>query len=127
MKTLIVSVLFTSFAFAKTVDFATLKDGQKVKSPVKVKMLVTGMKIRPAGEDPEDKKTGHHHLLVDLSPIPEGQPIPTDAQHLHFGKGQTETEVTLPPGEHTLTLQFADGAHRSYGPAMSKTVKIIVE
>jgi hypothetical protein len=61
-----------------------------------------------------------------MEAMPEGQAIPADDMHLHFGKGQTETEVTLKPGEHKLTLQFADGAHRSYGPKMSKTIKITV-
>lgn len=84
------------------------------------------MKIRPAGEDAEDKKTGHHHILFDMDAITEGQAIPNDASHLHYGKGQTETEVTLPPGEHKITLQFAVGAHRSYGPKLSKTIKVTV-
>lgn len=127
MKKIILSLFVFSFVQAGSVDFLSPKDGEKVKSPVKIKMLVKKMKVRPAGEDPEDKKSGHHHILLDMEPIPAGQPIPTDEKHLHFGKGQTETEIALPPGEHTLTLQFADGAHRSYGPKLSKTIKITVE
>lgn len=110
-----------------SVDFANLKDGDTVKSPFKVKMAVTGYKIRKAGEDTKDQTTGHHHILVDQGPVAKGQAIANDETHLHFGKGQTETEVTLKPGEHTLTLQLADGAHLSYGPELSKTVKIIVK
>jgi len=53
--------------------------------------------------------------------------VPTDATHLHFGKGQTETEVTLPPGQYALTMQFANGAHQSYGPEMSKTIHVTVK
>jgi len=52
--------------------------------------------------------------------------VPTDAKHLHFGKGETQAQVTLPPGRHTLTLQFADGAHRSYGPKWAATVRVNV-
>ncbi len=130
MKTLILILtasLISNFSMAASVDFLSPKDGDKVKSPVKVKMLVNKLKVRPAGEDVDDKKSGHHHILINLDAIPEGQPIPTDEKHLHFGKGQTETDVVLPPGEHTLTLQFADGAHRSYGPKLSKKIKITVE
>ena len=114
-------------AFASKVYFENLKDGATLKNPVIINMGVDGMKIRPAGQDANDKTTGHHHLIIDGGPIKAGDVIPTDAKHLHFGKGQTSTELNLPPGEHTLTLQFADGAHRSYGPGMATTVKIKVE
>lgn len=136
MKAVALLILFfCSAVFAKGdlkksgkthVDFTSLKDQQEVKSPFKVKMKVTGMKIRPAGEDPSDKKSGHHHLLINQDSIPKGQPIPADANHIHFGKGQTETELNLAPGDYTLTLQFADGAHLSYGPEFSKTIHIKV-
>ena len=53
--------------------------------------------------------------------------IPADDKHLHFGKGQTETMVKLPPGKHTLMLQFADGAHKSYGPGMSAKIEVTVK
>jgi hypothetical protein len=108
------------------VAFANLKNGDKVKSPVKVKMTVVGLKVRPAGEDVNDVTSGHHHILVDSKPTPAGQIILADEKNIHFGKGQTETEVKLAPGDHTLTLQFADGAHRSYGEKMSATVSIKV-
>lgn len=110
----------------ESVDFVFPKDGETVKSPFKVKMSVKGKTVRVAGEAPDEKTTGHHHLIVDGAFTPAGQVIPTDDKHLHFGKGQTETEVKLPPGEHTLTLQFADGAHRSYGEPLSKTIKVKV-
>src|SRR5690606_4676329 len=91
------------------VFFVEPKDGATVKSPFKVKMGVEGMKIRKALEDPEDLTTGHHHILVDRGPMKAGEVIPTDAKHIHYGQGQTEVELTLPRGKHTLTLQFADG------------------
>lgn len=108
------------------ISFGNLKDGDKVKSPFKVVMKAQNIKVRPAGEDAEDKASGHHHLIIDGEAIPTGQPVPADDKHIHFGKGQTETEVSLPVGKHTLTLQFADGAHRSYGATQSQTIKIEV-
>jgi hypothetical protein len=109
------------------VFFIEPHNGATVPTKFKVKMGVEGYKIRPAGEAPDEVVSGHHHLLVDQAAIPAGQPIANDATHLHFGKGQTETEVTLPPGKHTLTLQFADGAHRSFGPKMSQTITVNVK
>ena len=109
----------------KSVSFAAPRDGATVASPVKVAMKVKGMYARPAGELIEG--TGHYHLIIDGSFIPEGETVPKDATHLHFGKGQSEAEIELSPGEHTLTLQFADGEHHSYGKAMSRTIRITVE
>lgn len=109
---------------SKGVFFQNLKDGQEVKSPLKVEMEVKGKVIKPAGELSEG--AGHHHLIIDGASIPEGAGVPMDETHIHFGKGQTETEVSLTPGEHTLTLQLADGMHRSYGPAWSKTISVTV-
>lgn len=109
---------------AHSVKFVSPTNGAKVPSKFKVTMGVDGYKIAPVGT--MTKETGHHHLIVDGGPIPEGTVVPTDKTHLHFGKGQTETELELPPGKHKLTLQFADGAHRSYGPAMSNTIEVEV-
>lgn len=109
------------------VAFQNIKDGATLTSPVKVTMAVYGKKLLAAGEKVDDKNLGHHHLLIDAEPIPEGQPIPSDEHHLHFGKGQTETEIKLAPGQHKLTLQFADGAHRSYGSAWASSVTITVK
>ncbi len=107
------------------VFFVAPADGAMVSNPVKVQFGVEGMAIKPAGEVLPN--TGHHHLIIDGDSIPAGQVVPTDDTHLHFGKGQTETSVNLTPGDHTLTMQFADGAHRSYGPAMSQTIKVHVK
>lgn len=109
------------------VFFIEPKEGSTVTSPVKIKMGVEGMTIRKAGEAVDDMTSGHHHVILDGNPIPAGQPIPMDEKHIHFGQGQTETEIKLAPGEHTLTLQFADGAHRSFGPALSQTIKFKVK
>ncbi|PHV07052.1 rod shape-determining protein RodA [Janthinobacterium sp. BJB412] len=112
-------------ALAQTVSFAEPVDGATVSSPFKVKFAVSGMDVKPAGD--MGANTGHHHLLINADPIKAGEVVPTDATHLHFGKGQTEAEVKLIPGKYTLTMQFADGAHQSYGPGLSKSIKITVK
>lgn len=109
------------------VFFANIKDGQTVPAKVKIKFGLEGMGLRPALQDVHDTKTGHHHLIINGQPVARGGLVPTDERHLHFGQGQSEAEVTLPPGTHTLTLQFADGAHHSYGESMSATVKVKME
>jgi hypothetical protein len=107
------------------VFFIEPKDGATVTSPVHVKFGVEGMKIVPAGTMTEN--TGHHHLLIDSGPVQKGVVIPANDKSLHYGKGQTEADVPLTPGDHTLTMQFGDGAHRSYGPEMSQTIKVHVK
>ena len=99
-------------------------DGAAVPQEFTVKMGVEGMRVQPAGQLAAG--SGHHHLIVDGKPIEAGKPVPTDATHLHFGKGQTETTLKLAPGNHTLTLQFADGLHQSYGPGLSATISVQV-
>ena len=83
------------------------------------------MQIKPAGKFEEG--TGHHHLIINEKFLQKGTVVPADAKHIHFGKGQTEYDLNLEPGAHTLTLQFADGLHRSYGKELSKTISITVE
>ena len=109
------------------VYFIEPKDDQNVSQEFKVVMGVDGMMVKPLGEMSPD--TGHHHLLIDAANVPEGEIIPVDKpeQYKHFGKGQTETTVKLPPGKHKLTLQFADGAHRSYGERMRATLSVTVK
>jgi hypothetical protein len=111
-------------ASAQTVSFAEPADGAVVSSPFKVKFAVSGMEVKPAGEMAAN--TGHHHLIINGASIKEGESVPFDDTHLHFGKGQTETEVKLPPGKYKLTMQFANGAHQSYGPGASKTIEVTV-
>ena len=108
------------------VFFKNLKDGQTVKSPVKVEMGLDGLKLDTAGAIVEG--SGHHHLLIDAGDsIAAGTVVPKDSTHLHFGKAQSSTEVTLSPGKHRLTLQFADGIHRSYGGQLAKSIDVTVK
>lgn len=102
-------------------------DGATVKSPFTV---VFGLRnpwgVAPAGTKLDN--TGHHHLLID-TPVPDlTQPIAKDDQHRHFGGGQTESSVTLPPGKHTLQLLLGDFAHVPHQPpVMSKPITVTVE
>jgi len=109
------------------VFFLSPKDGATVSTKFKVKFGVEGMKIRPAGEALTEKTSGHHHLIVNGTAITENMVVPVDEKHIHYGKGQTEAEVTLLPGEYTLTMQFADGSHISYGERLSSSIKITVK
>jgi hypothetical protein len=108
--------------------FINLKDGDTVTGPFKIQFGLTGMGVAPAGS--ANPNTGHHHLLIDtqLSAEQMKQPIPADAQHRHFGAGQTEVVLTLPPGPHTLQLVLGDGAHMPHEPpVVSPVIKITVK
>jgi hypothetical protein len=111
---------------AAMVFFEEPQDGAKVPTKFTVKMGVMGFDVKPAGD--KTPQSGHHHILIDTDPIPEGSAVPMGSpKHLHFGKGQTETEVELTPGKHTLQLQFADLNHVSMGEKMSATISVTVE
>jgi len=104
------------------------KDGAKVKGPVVVQFGLKGMGVAPAGIQMEN--TGHHHLLVDTEvPADLTKPIPAvDNKVIHFGKGQTETTLTLPPGKHSLQLLLGDHLHIPFNPVVvSKKITITVE
>ena len=107
------------------VYFVSLNDGDTLTSPFTVEMGVEGMQVEPAGEVNEG--FGHHHLVIDGSFIPKGEVVPANEKNIHYGKGQTVTgEINLEPGTHTLTLQFADGVHASYGEDLSATIEVYV-
>lgn len=102
------------------------KDGDTVSSPVNVKFGLKGMGIAPAGIAFDN--SGHHHLIVDADLPPAGAPIPADASHVHFGKGQTETSLELKPGKHTLQLLLGDQLHVPHDPAVaSKKITVTVK
>jgi len=99
-------------------------DGARVTNPVRVVFGLKGIGVAPAGVDRAD--AGHHHLLVD-APLPAdlGLPLPNDEQHRHFGGGQTEVELTLPPGRHTLQLVLGDHLHIPHDPPIASSVVTI--
>jgi hypothetical protein len=102
------------------------KDGAKVTSPFVVQFGLKGMGIAPAGMKFDN--TGHHHLLIDTdAPANIAAPLPASEKVVHFGKGQTETTLTLPPGQHTLQLLLGDFSHVPHNPpVMSKKITITV-
>jgi hypothetical protein len=130
-------VLFATAALAQTqtpsppgaaVYFINLKNGDTVTSPFKVQFGLTGMGIAPVGV--QNERTGHHHLVIDtkLSDEELKRPITADAKHVHFGGGQTETTVTLPPGSHTLQLVLGDWSHIPHNPpVMSPVITVTVK
>ena len=103
------------------------KEGAKVTSPVTVVFGLKGMGIAPAGIKFDN--TGHHHLLIDSeAPADLSQPLAANEKSVHFGKGQSEASVTLPPGKHTLQLVFGDYLHIPHDPAVvSKKITVVVE
>ena len=110
---------------AQSVSLVEPANGATVTSPFKVRFGVKGMSVAPAGEIVANR--GHHHLVINGGPVPTGESVPFSDRSLHFGKGQTETDVSLPPGNYQLTAQFANGAHQSYGKPMSQTISITVK
>ena len=104
------------------------KNGAKVKSPVLVQFgLKPVMGVAPAGVKFDN--TGHHHLLIDTdAPADMAAPLPATDNIRHFGKGQTETSLTLTPGKHTLQLLLGDQNHIPHEPpVISKKITITVE
>jgi hypothetical protein len=102
-------------------------DEATVSSPFTVRFGLSGMGVAPAGVD--QPGTGHHHLLVDLETLPDlNQALPATEHIKHFGGGQTETLLTLPPGEHTLQLLLANYTHIPHDPpVLSEPVTITVK
>ena len=101
-------------------------DGAVVRGPVTVRFGLSGMGVAPAGVEHEN--TGHHHLIIDAPLPPLDEPIPTDDNHLHFGGGQTEAVIVLPPGPHTLQLLLGDWSHVPHAPpVVSERIAIVVE
>ncbi len=108
------------------VFFITPGDGDVVSSPLTLKFGISGMAVVPAGD--ATPSSGHHHLLVNSQLTDLETPVPKDDAHRHFGKGQTETTLELPPGEHVLQLVMGDANHVPHDPPiMSKPITVTVE
>ena len=128
-------VLAASFAWAQERTVApdgaeayiiSPKNGATVKSPFVVQFGLKGMGVAPAGVKFEN--AGHHHLLIDTdAPADLSLPLPATEKIQHFGKGQTEVKLELPPGEHTLQLLLGDQNHMPHDPpVMSKKITVTV-
>ncbi|ABV93830.1 conserved hypothetical protein [Dinoroseobacter shibae DFL 12 = DSM 16493] len=116
------------------VYFVNLEDGATVSSPVTVVFGLEGMGVAPAGV--ENEATGHHHLLLNRPALGEGPDgaeellygIPADENHIHFGGGQTQVTLDLPPGEHTMQLVVGDMNHVPHDPPiMTEVITVTVE
>lgn len=121
------ALMLTAQAETPLAYIVSPQNGATVKSPFSV---VFGLRnpwgVAPAGTSLAN--TGHHHLIID-APLPDlTKPVPKDAQHLHFGGGQTETTLTLPPGKHTLQLLLGDALHVPHQPPVhSEQITVTVE
>jgi hypothetical protein len=137
MRTLILAALLAAaslvFAQERTASPAgaeayiiSPQDGAKVHSPVRVQFGLKGLGVAPAGVKFDN--TGHHHLLIDTdAPADLSKPLPATDKIVHFGKGQTETTLTLTPGKHTLQLLLGDQNHIPHDPpVLSKKITITV-
>jgi len=108
------------------VYFIEPANGATVGQEFTVKFGLSGMGVAPVGVDAEN--TGHHHLLIDGAAADMNAPIPADATHVHFGKGQTEARIKLSPGQHTLQLLLGDRNHIPHDkPVMSEKISITVK
>ena len=126
-KILFTFLFFSISAFSAEVYFVSPSDGDEVSSPVEIVFGLRGIGVAPAGIN--FPNTGHHHLLVDLEALPNlNESIPADENHIHFGKGQTQTLLALDPGEHTLQLLFGDWMHVPHPePIFSEKITIFVK
>lgn len=122
---LIGSLILASFnCWAGEVFIVSPKDGATVEPTFKVQFGAKEIEILPAGTDTPN--SGHHHLIVDGKLPDLNKALGAEVQH--FGKAQTETELTLEPGEHTLQLVLGDKTHTPHKPAVvSKKVTITVK
>jgi hypothetical protein len=121
-----VSVAFTCLPFATwaqgkpaTKDallyFVWPQNGTVIKGGFWCRFGLRNMGVTHAGDSYPN--SGHHHLLIDVNePLNLNEPIPQDKAHLHFGAGQTEARIELPPGQHTLQLVLGDAAHYPFNP-----------
>lgn len=135
----VLNFLFIVYLFIPTLSFGEIysqekklffikpSNGEEITSPFIVEFGISGMDIVPAGVD--KPMSGHHHLLINVKKLPNMKsPIPADSNHLHFGKGQTQTQLNLPSGKHTLQLLLGDYMHIPHEkPIISDKIEIIVK
>jgi Domain of unknown function (DUF4399) len=111
------------------VYFISPANGATLKAPFVVQFGLRGMGVTQAGSTAAN--AGHHHLFIDVDgPIAPNEVIPSDKNHLHFGAGQTETSLDLPPGRHTLQLVLGDAKHRPFAPILASekiTVQVVTK
>jgi hypothetical protein len=130
LQSVIASLVFSTLVCGSTLGGPTHSPGGAelyffdLKDGATIRFGLRGMGIAPAGEDREN--TGHHHLLIDAELPSLDQPIPNDANHLHLDAGETEAEITLAPGTHTLQLLLGDKDHIAHNPpVMSLRIRVV--
>ena len=103
------------------------RNGATLKGPFVCRFGLRNMGVTHAGDDYPN--SGHHHLLIDVDePLNPNEPIPSDKSHQHFGAGQTETQLDLAPGKHTLQLVLGDAKHYPFNPpVVSEKITIRVK
>lgn len=99
------------------VFFITPANGATVENPISIEFGIAGMDVVKAGND--QPNSGHHHLLIDTGLPDLGMPIPADEHHVHFGDGSTNTQISLPPGEHKLQMLLGDHLHIPHNPPLT--------
>ena len=125
---LIMALLSAQTAFADTeLYFISPQDGDRVSGELIIRFGLRGMGVAPAGVDAAN--TGHHHLLIDVDTLPPmDAPLPKTGQVRHFGGGQTETTLSLEPGQHTLQLLLGNYSHVPHNPpVISEKITVTVE
>ena len=109
-----------------SVYFISPNDGESISGKVTVRFCLENFGVAPAGT--QIMNTVHHHLIIDADLPPFNLPIPADKNHVHFGKGQTEVDIDLSKGVHTLQLLLGDFRHiPHYPPIYSKKIQITVD
>ena len=110
-----------------SVYFIAPQNGDTVPRTFTVRFGLKGMGVAPAGANLPN--TGHHHLLVDVKELPDfSKPLPATDNIRHFGGGQTEVELTLPAGQHTLQLVLGDYLHTPHEkPVISEKITVTVK
>ncbi|MCY4322653.1 MAG: DUF4399 domain-containing protein [Gammaproteobacteria bacterium] len=121
------SALISPSPEGAAVYFISPQDGEVVAKTFRVRFGLSSMGVAPAGID--FPNAGHHHLLINVGELPDlTLPVPADDNHVHFGLGQTEAEVTLPAGEHRLQLLLGNHLHIPHDPpVMSEVITATVE
>lgn len=107
--------------------FVWPQDGMTIKGAFWCRFGLRNMGVTHAGDNYPN--AGHHHLLIDVNePLDPKEPIPQDKSHLHFGAGQTEARIELPPGKHTLQLVLGDAKHYPFDPpVVSKKITVTIK
>lgn len=108
-----------------TAHFTNAEDGDVREAPFVLRFGLTMRGLVPAGKTAG--RAGHHHLLVNQPlPLDFKEPLPFTERYIHFGKGQMEHVVDLPPGTYTFQLLLADQGHIPFF-VYSKPVRITIK